>query len=234
MKRGAISIALGLVLSSVPMTAAAADTAVEARRAPSTLDLTASDEVVRFGGTVRLVAALSGPPGGQAILIERLVGGEPTVIGGCVTGSAGRCAVGVRPRRTSTFRAVFAGTGSWDATTSVAVEVKVRTDVVGRLRGADDRKGRYHLYGRSDRVTFVVDVAPARRGQRVWFPLRFNAGHGWTDGGTSSFRTDGEGRVVIYFAPGSLPVGAYRLEAVTRPGRGLLGGRSRPAYFRVR
>jgi hypothetical protein len=68
----------------------------------------------------------------------------------------------------------------------------------------------------------------------VAFPLEFNYGHGWTDGGTSGFRTDGDGSVVIYFASRALPAGAYRIRAVTRSARGVLGGRSELAYFRVR
>jgi hypothetical protein len=233
MKRGATAVALGLVLTLVPVAGASAGDAA-ARRAPSTIDLTASDDVVRFGRSVRLVAALTGPPGGQAILIERLAGGDPTVIGGCVTGDAGRCSVAVKPRRGSTYRAAFAGAGSWDPATSAPVTVRVRADVDGKLRGADDRSGRYHLYRRSARVTFLADVAPRRRGQRVSFPLEFNYGHGWTDGGTSSFRTDGDGSVLIYFASRALPVGAYRIRAVTRSARGVLGGRSELVYFRVR
>lgn len=213
-------------------TAALADTA--ARRAPSSLSVEASDDVVRFGHEVKLVATLVGPPGGQAIVIERLVGGEPTVVGRCVTRSGGRCAVTVQPRRTSTYRARFAGDGSWDASVSEPVPVAVRAAVRGRLRGAYDRAGRFLLFRRTDRVTFIVTVAPGRAGQRVWFPLGFNYGDGWRDGGTSSFRTDGDGRVLIYFAPRALPPGAYRIRAETRTDGAVLGAVSRTAFFRVK
>jgi hypothetical protein len=235
MKRATIAIGLGLVLSLLPAAGAIAGaSASTARRAPTSLVLVASDGTIRYGTSVKLAATLTGPPGGQAILIERLVGGEPTVIGGCVTGDAGRCAVSVKPRRASTFRAVFAGSGSWNASTSAPETVAVRADVDGTLRGFYDRAGKYRLYRRTDRVTFVVSVAPAREGQQVVFPLEFNYGFGWKHGGTSSFRTDADGRVTIYFAPGSLPLGAYRIQGVTTTQRGVLGGSSQLAYFRVR
>jgi hypothetical protein len=236
MRRNIIAGVVAAALAVVPVAAAVPDAVADAvaRRATSSLSLTASDDVVRFGQGVRLVATLTGPPGGQTILIERLVGGEPTVVGGCVTGSAGRCSVSVRPRRSSTFRASFAGTGSWDASISGPVSVAVRAEVRGKLRGAYDRAGRYLLFRRNDRVTFVASVRPGRAGQRVWFPLGFNYGDGWRDGGTSSFRTDGDGRVLIYFAPGSLPAGSYRIRAVTRAYRGVLGAASRLVFFRVK
>jgi hypothetical protein len=229
-----MAIGLGLALSLLPAGGAiAADGSAAARKAPSSVLLAPSDDTIRFGTGVKLVATLTGPPPGQAILVERL-GGEPTVIGGCITGDAGRCAVTVKPRRASTFRAVFAGSGSWDPSTSTPTTVEVRADVDGKLRGFFDRAGRYRLYRRTDRVTFVVSVAPARRGQQVWLPLEFNYGFGWKDGGTSSFRTEADGHVTVFFAPRSLPRGAYRIQGVTRSGRGVLGGPSALAYFRVR
>ena len=236
MKRGRMAIGIGLALSLLPAGGAIAadDSTSVARRAPSSVSLAPSDDTVRFGTSVKLVATLTGPPPGQAILVERLVGGEPTVIGGCITGDAGRCAVTVKPRRASTFRAVFAGSGSWDPSTSPPATVRVRADVDGKLRGFFDRAGRYRLYRRTDRVTFVVSVAPARRGEQVWLPLEFNYGFGWKDGGTSSFRTEADGHVTVFFAPRSLPRGAYRIRGVTRSGRGVLGGSSALAYFRVK
>ena len=235
MKRGTMVIGLGLALSLLPAGGAvAADgSAIDARRAPSSVVL-AADDTIRFGTSVKLVATLTGPPPGQAILIERLVGGEPTVIGGCITGDAGRCAVTVKPRRASTFRAVFAGSGSWDPSTSAPATVRVRAHVDGKLRGFVGRAGRYRLYRRTDRVTFVVSVAPARGGQRVWLPLEFNYGSGWTDGGTSSFRARDDGGVTVFFAPRSLPRGAYRIQGVTRSRGGVLGDSSTLAYFRVK
>ena len=234
MRRNAIAVILALVLGLALAVTPAAVADPAARRAPSSLSLAASDDVVRFGRSVRLTATLTGPPAGQTILIERIVGGEPTVVAGCVTGSDGRCSVTVEPRRNSTFRATFAGAGSWDASASQPVGVDVRAQVRASLRGSYDRAGRFLLFRRSDRVTFVASVAPGRAGQRVWFPLAFNYGDGWRDGGTSSFRTDGDGRVLIYFAPRSLPAGAYRIRAVTRAFRGVLGGASGIAYFRVK
>jgi hypothetical protein len=234
-KRGRMAIGLGLALSLLPAGGAiAADgSSTAARRAPSSVTLAPSDDTIRFGTRVKLVATLTGPPPGQAILIER-VGGEPTVIGGCITGDAGRCAVTVKPRRASTFRAVFAGAGSSDPSTSTPATVRVRADVDGKLRGFFDRAGRYRLYRRTDRVTFVVSVAPGGRGQQVWLPLEFNYGFGWKDGGTSSFRTEADGHVTVFFAPRSLPSGAYRIQGVTRAARGVLGGSSALAYFRVK
>jgi hypothetical protein len=235
MKRATIAIGLGLALSLLPAAGGlAGGSASAARRAPTSLVLVASDGTIRYGASVKLVATLSGAPAGQAILIERLVGGEPTVIDGCITGEAGRCAVSVKPRRASTFRAVFAGSGSWNASTSAPENVAVRADVEGILRGSYNRAGRYRLFRRSDRVTFVVSVAPVRDRQRVVFPLEFNNGSGWKDGGTSRFRTGADGRVTIYFSPRSLPSGAYRIQGVTTSKRGVLGGSSQVAYFRVK
>jgi hypothetical protein len=235
MKRAPIAIGLGLALSLLPAAGGiAVGSASTARRAAASLVLVASDSTIRYGTNVKLAVTLTGAPGGQAILIQRLVDGEPTVIGGCITGDAGRCAVSVKPRRASTFRAVFAGSGSWNASTSAPENVAVRADVDGSLRGSYDRAGRYRLFRRSDRVTFVVSVAPARDGQKVVFPLEFNYGFGWKHGGTSGFRTDADGRVTIYFGPRSLPRGAYRIKGVTTSQRGVLGGSSQVAYFRVK
>ena len=231
MRRIHIVLAAAVAFASV-VTPAAADPA--ARRAPSSLSLAASDDVVRFGHDVRLVATLTGPSGGQGILIQRIADGEPTVIGRCVTGSEGRCSVVVEPRRSSSFRASFAGAGSWDPSVSGPVNVAVRAEVRATLRGAYDRAGRFLLFRRSDRVTFVARVAPGRAGQRVRFPLGFNYGDGWHDGGASSFRTDADGRVLIYFAPRSLPAGAYRIRAVAGAFRGVLGAASRVVFFRVK
>jgi hypothetical protein len=223
-------LAVVLPVAGTPTAAIGAEPA----RAATTLTLRASEARVTFGDRLRLVATLEGPPGGQAILLERVATGGPTVIGGCVTGNAGRCAVVVKPRRATTYRAVFAGAGSWDPSTSDPVSVAVRMAVEGTLRGFTGRAGRYRLYPGRDRVTFVAHVEPERRGTRVWFPLEFNYGRGWRDGGTSSFRTTADGQVTIYFARGALPVGAYRIRAETRPTGGLLAGRSPLAYFRVK
>ena len=234
MRRRTIAIVAGLAVL-VPAGAGPPAGAGELRRAATSLTLRASEARITFGHSVRLVATLNGPPGGQAILVERIVGGgEPTVIGGCVTGNAGRCTVALKPRLSSTYRAVFAGAGSWDPSTSGLATVKVRAAVEGTLKGFYDRAGKYRLYRTRDRVTFVARIAPARRGTRVWFPLEFNYGRGWRDGGTSSFRAGTDGKVVIYFAPRSLPTGAYRIKAETRASARLLAGSSRLAFFRVK
>lgn len=233
MRRRTIAIVAGLAVL-VPVAAGPPAAAQEPRRAATSLTLRASDARITFGHSVRLVATLSGPPGGQAILVERIVGGEPTVIGGCVTGDAGRCTVALKPRRSSTYRAVFAGAGSWDPSTSGPAVVKVRAAVEATLKGFYDRAGKYRLYRTRDRVTFVARIAPTRDGTRVWFPLEFNYGRGWRDGGTSSFRAGTDGKVVIYFAPRSLPTGAYRIKAETRASARLLAGSSRLAFFRVK
>jgi hypothetical protein len=47
----------------------------------------------------------------------------------------------------------------------------------------------------------------------VTIRLQFNFGDGWRSGGSESFQQNDAGKIVIYFAAGSLRRGRYRLQS---------------------
>jgi hypothetical protein len=224
-------IAVALVAAVLVMHGVASAERVE--RVATSLSLRASDRTVVYGDRVRFLASLSGPGAGETIALERVAGGPSGEVGSCETGQAGRCSITTKPRGTATYRAVFAGAGSWDPSTSDLVTVRVGIAILGELERSYGRQGRYRLYHEDRQVFYIVTVEPRRKGRPVVFDLEFNYGRGWRDGGTSRFRTAHDGTVRLYFAGGSLPRGRYRIRAATDGGARLLDGRAPWAYFRV-
>jgi hypothetical protein len=199
----------------------------------TSLGLQVSANKVTFGDRVTLTATLSGPGAGQEISFRREADGVTSQMGTCTTGAGGSCTFTTKPSMNAKYRASFAGTDEWAASTSANVNVSVRASLTGRMLRAYGTSGDYSLYHERQRVFYSVTMKPKRPGKKIVITFQYNFGSGWKNGGNQGFKQGDTGTVTIYFASGSLPTGRYRLKGKYEGERLLLGGSSSWSYFRV-
>lgn len=154
---------------------------------------------------------------------RRPAGGSRTLVRSAPVDADGNVSVTVRPRKNTTFDAVYAGDAVFQAAASPKVTVAVRVRIAGTLSRFYATSGAYRLYHFSSSCAtrgtgcprYAVAVAPSHAGDKVRLTLAFHTASGWIVAGHESVRLNAHSRTRIILRYGSRAVigQRFRLEA---------------------
>jgi hypothetical protein len=175
------------------------------------LGLKASTAKSGYRQPVTLTAHLAKHGTNDAVsFYKRPAGGARTLVRSAPVDADGNVAVTVRPRRNTTFDAVYAGDDVFSAAASSRVTVAVRVRIAGSLSRFYATIGAYRLYhytsGCVTRGThcprYTVSVAPGHAGEHVRLRLAFHSASGWVVVGRQAVKLNAHSttRIVLRYA----------------------------------
>lgn len=176
-------------------------------------------------------------------IYKRPVGGARTLVRSAPVDADGNVAVTVRPRRNTTFDAVYAGDDVFSPVASSKVVVAVRVRIAGNLSRFYATSGGYHLYHYSSSCVasgthcprYTVSVAPGHAGENVRLTLAFHSASGWVVVGRQAVKLNGHSttRILLRYGGRAIIGQRYRLRAKFRHDTTNGGNTTAWAYFRV-
>jgi hypothetical protein len=209
-------------------------TRIDPTQQTSSLTLNADTGTVDYGGSVQLTAHLEGgATNTTVVLFGTAVGSTRMLLDEAVVDGNGNVTFTHVPTAKTTYQTEFAGDDDWSSSISPTVVVNVRHRVGGRMLRSYGSSGNYKLYHETKRVFYEASVQPPHPGKPVTIRLQFNFGDGWRSGGSESFQQNDAGKIVIYFAAGSLRRGRYRLQSSFGADTQHLAGVSEWDHFKV-
>ncbi len=176
-------------------------------------------------------------------IYKRPAGGARTLVRSAPVDADGNVTVTVRPRRNTTFDAVYAGDDVFSAAASSRVAVAVRVRIAGNLSRFYATSGAYRLYHYSSSCVtrgthcprYTVSVAPGHAGENVRLRLAFHSASGWVVVGRQAVKLNAHSttRIVVRYANRAIIGQRFRLEARFRHDTTNAGNTTAWAYFRV-
>ena len=199
---------------------------------PTTLALRGTPRV-DYGEKATLRATISPPSAGRSIEFYRRYGLERTLVGSAVTNSNGVATLLVKMTSKTRYDATFLGDELFEPSTSPTVLVEVRHVVRNRMLLPYKRVGNVAFYHRTRNVYYWVKVIPNHGGRRVEIlPQFWRNGH-WRDARGFSVKLGPNSTVIIYWPPGAIPNGTYRLRSFMPEDARHLDGYSEYVQFKV-
>jgi 5-hydroxyisourate hydrolase-like protein (transthyretin family) len=209
------------------------------------LGLKTSAAKVGYRRRVTLTAHLGthGTNGVVSIYKRPAAGGARTLVRSAAVDADGNLTVTVRPRRNTTFDAVFAGDDVFRAAASPKVTVAVRVAIAGTLSRFYATSGAYHLYRYSAGCVtrgrgcprYTVSVAPGHAGENVRLTLAFHSSSGWVVVGHERVKLNARSRtrILLRYANRAIIGQRFRLQAQFRRDGSNAGNATAWSYLRV-
>jgi hypothetical protein len=209
------------------------------------LALKASAAKTGYRRPVTLPAHLGthGATGVVSIYKRPAAGGTRTLVRSEAVAADGSVAVTVRPRKTSTFDAVYAGDDVFRAAASPKVTVAVRVGIAGTLSGFAATSGPYRLYRYSSSCAtrgigcprYTVAVVPGHGGEKVRLTLAVRSSSGWivVGHGRVKLNAHSRARIRLGYADRSIIGLRLRLRAQFRRDAANAGNTTAWSYLRV-
>jgi hypothetical protein len=185
---------------------ASATVSVVVSKRTSSLTLATAAQTLTLGRSTTLTARLTGgEPGAVISFYAKPVGGATTRIAQKVADGSRKASIAVRPARTTTYTAAYAGSGMWGAATSGAARVSVRARWTGKALGGYATSGHYRLYRYTSACpakgqgcpTAWFALAPKHPGVQVGFEFQFYYKGSWRSE-RDTFRLTTKGDITIY------------------------------------
>jgi hypothetical protein len=193
-------------------------------RIVTTLGLKASATRTGYRRPVTLTAHLGVHGANGAVSIYRHPArGTRTLVRTAEVDADGNLSVTVRPRKSTTYDAVFAGDEVYRPAASPRVKVLVRVQIAGTLSRFSATSGAYRLYRYSPSCAssgtgcprYTVTVAPGHAGEKVRLTLAVLSSSGWVVAGHSSLTLNrrSRARILLRYADRSVIGLRIRLQA---------------------
>jgi len=178
-----------------------------------------------------------------AIYKRPFAGGTRTLVRSAAVDADGNLKVTVRPRRSTTFDAVYAGDDVYRAAASPKVSVAVRVAIAGTLSRFYAKSGAYRLYHYSSNCVssgtgcprYGVSVAPGHAGERVRLTLAVRSSSRWIVIGHERVKLNARSRAHIFlgYANRTIIGHRFRLQAQFRRDGSNAGNTTGWSYLRV-
>jgi hypothetical protein len=179
----------------------------------------------------------------QVSIYRKPAGGARTLVRTAAVDADGNVGVTVRPRKNTTFDAVYAGDDVYGPAASPKVSVAVRARITGTLSRFYKTSGAYRLYHYSSSCVtrgtgcprYTVSVAPGHAGERVRLTLAFRSGSRWIVAGHTTLKLNARStaRIVLRYGDRTIIGERLRLQATFRRDGSNAGNTSAWSYLRV-
>jgi hypothetical protein len=190
----------------------------------TTVGLHTSATKINYRHSVNLTAHLSAHGTNPTVSIFKTpAGGARMLVRSAPVDADGNLTVSVRPRKTTTFDAVYTGDEVFKPATSPTVKVAVRVAIAGALSRYYTTSRTYRLYHYSPSCVtsgvrcprYTVSVAPNHAGDKVSIMLAYHTTSGWVVVGREAARLNSRSRVriILRYANRTIVGQRYRLEA---------------------
>ena len=212
---------------------------------PTALGLKASATKAGYRHPVIVTAHLAkhGTNGVVSIYKRPFAGGARTLVRAAAVDADGNLSVTVRPRRSTTFDAVYDGDDVYRAAASPKVTVAVRVRITGTLSRFYATNGAYRLYHYSSSCVaqgrgcprYTVTVAPGHAGEQVRLTLAFRSGSRWIVAGHTRLKLNARStaRILLRYGDRTIIGQRLRLQATFRRDGANAGNTTAWSYLRV-
>jgi hypothetical protein len=213
---------------------------------PSSVRLTTSASVVRYGKSVTVTAHLNqyNDASNKTLFIYVTpYGGAKTLVASGPVDESGNLAATIAPKKNSTFVADYAGDDKYLPAESNKVTVRVRVIVRGALSGYYGVSGKYRLYHYTPNCTkfgkgcptLTVTVLPNHPGQYVYITLQVYVGGAWRTALAFKVRLNARSKAIVIFVYDSRKIIGIptRARAQFKGDADHLGAYSSWSYFKV-
>ncbi len=208
-----------------------ASLAVGVAKIPTSLSLSVSSAVVRFGSSTTLKAAMHGGAASSVVAFQRKTASGWQGVGTATLGSDHVATLNVRPSALSRYRAVFVSTASRQGSQSGTTTVQVHAVLESRMIGKHSSDGRYSVY-KCCSAYFYVKLKPSHPGKKWVATVQYLGKGKWRALGqaTYTFERDGDAAIFLNAAKGY----RYRVRGRFAGDADHLGATSSWNYFRYR
>ena len=212
-------------------TSSSASLAVDVAKIPTSLALSVSSAVVRFGSSTTLKATMHGGAPSSVVAFQRKTAGGWQGVGTATPGSDHVATLNVRPSALSRYRAVFVPTANRLGSQSGIATVQVRAVLESRMIGKHSRDGRYSVY-KCCAAYFYVKLKPSHPGKKWVATVQYLGKGKWRPLGqaTYTFERDGDAAIFLNAVKGY----RYRVRGRFAGDADHLGATSSWNYFRYR
>jgi hypothetical protein len=226
--RKLFAVARGTTVGTVNFRVFDSPTAV--LRATST-SLAVSATKVKYNGTVKLTAHLTGTRSGTMRIYATPYGGEKTLVKSGAVNSYGNLTTSYTMKQKTTFTAEFAGTDTHAASKSSGKVVYVYALATVRMINYYGTSGKYRLYHAGDDPDALGAVKPNHAGLTLKFVAQQYWSGAWRTVASDSFPIEFDGSVYAYLMNATR--GTYRMRTVFAGDADHLGDMSPWVFFKV-
>ncbi|HEX5468139.1 MAG TPA: hypothetical protein VFW80_03725 [Gaiellaceae bacterium] len=198
--------------------------------APTSMALSLSSSKVKYAGSVKLSAKLTGSRGRIAFYASPYLG-QKTLLKRVSVDAGGKAAFTAKPTRRTTYTAEFEGDDTHAASTSPGRVVRVHARATVSVSGSYGRSGKYKLFHHGANPQVRGGVKPNQSGSLLKFVAQRYSGGSWHTTTTASFQIQPSGSA--YAALYNTSRGKYRVRVVFSGSTINLGDTSGWAYLRV-
>jgi hypothetical protein len=204
---------------------------VDVAKFPTSLSLSISNAVVRYGSSTTLKAAMHGGASTSVVAFQRKTANGWQAVGTAAVGSDHVATFDVRPSALSRYRAVFVPTANRQGSQSGSATVQVRAVMESRMIGKHSADGRYSVY-KCCSAYFYVKLKPSHPGKHWVATVQYLGKGTWRPLGeaTYTFERDGDAAIFLNAAKGY----RYRVRGGFAGDADHLGATSSWNYFRYR
>lgn len=206
---------------------------VFSNRLPTTISLDSSKGKVTYGGSVRISAHLD-----PLTVVSPIVsiyatpyGGTRTLLKRETVDSSGNLSVTVRPKKKTTYTAIFAGDELYEKAAASPQTVLVESITKTRLSGSYGTSGKYKLYHLGQIVKQTGRVIPNHAGKLLKFVAQYRTGRSWRTIAVGSFKIRSTGKITAYLQPTTK--GSFRTRNEFAGDKDHLGSISAWRYLKV-
>jgi hypothetical protein len=204
---------------------------VDVGKIPTSLSLSVSSAIVRFGSPTTLKATMHGGASSSVVAFQRKTASGWQGVGTATVGLDHVATRNVVPSALSRYRAVFVPTASRQGSVSGSATVQVHAVMESRMIGKHSADGRYSVY-RCCSAYFYVKLKPSHPGKHWVATVQYLGKGKWRPLGqaTYTFERDGNAAIFLNAAKGY----RYRVRGRFAGDADHLGATSSWNYFRYR